>query len=144
MSVRQVAVILLYDAEGRMLLQHRTDDAPTFPRYWALFGGGIEPGETPDQAVRRECLEELAYKLTAPRLLAVNPLRYDGADYKIHAFVERYNGAPLTLGEGQGMGWFNHHEMAGLLMNDHDRSFVRTLSEVLGTHEDKSMVGRYP
>jgi len=131
MTVHQVAVVLLYDADGRMLLQHRTDDAPTFPSYWALFGGGIEPGETPEQAVCRECLEELGYTLTTPQLFAVNSLRHDSDDYLIHAFVERYNGAPLTLGEGQGMGWFLHGEMADLLMNEHDKTFVRELDEAL-------------
>jgi 8-oxo-dGTP pyrophosphatase MutT (NUDIX family) len=131
MTSRHVAVVILYDAEGKMLLQHRTKDAPTFPNYWALFGGGIEAGETPEQAVKRECLEELGYKLKAPRPFMVKPLHHDGASYVIHSFVERYNGSPLTLAEGQGMGWFREDETAGLLMNEHDRAFVRGLAQLL-------------
>ena len=45
MAEKQVSVLLLYDDQNRILLQHRTEDAPTFPTHWAFFGGGIEPGE---------------------------------------------------------------------------------------------------
>ncbi|PAX53327.1 NUDIX hydrolase [Brunnivagina elsteri CCALA 953] len=41
------------------------DNIPTilYPGYWALFGGHIEPGETPEVAVQREILEEIGYNL---------------------------------------------------------------------------------
>ncbi|HIH17265.1 MAG: 7,8-dihydro-8-oxoguanine triphosphatase [archaeon GW2011_AR6] len=60
---RDVAVIILYDNKKRILLQHRGKNSPRLPGYWAFFGGGIEKGETPEQAVRRECKEELNYIL---------------------------------------------------------------------------------
>ena len=59
MSVKEVSVLILYNTDGRLLLQHRTKDAPTFPDYWAFFGGGIEECESAEEAVRRESLEEL-------------------------------------------------------------------------------------
>jgi 8-oxo-dGTP diphosphatase len=123
--------VILYNPDGEMLLQHRTKDAPTFPNYWALFGGGIEAGESPEQAVKRECLEELGYELKSPRLFKVHALHLQGTDYVIHLFVERYNGATLTLGEGQGMGWFRPEATKSLLMNEHDRSFVHALAQAL-------------
>jgi 8-oxo-dGTP diphosphatase len=66
MAGRNVSVLILYDNDSKILLQHRTTDAPTFPDYWAFFGGGIEEGESAKQAVKRESLEELGYELTAP------------------------------------------------------------------------------
>jgi 8-oxo-dGTP diphosphatase len=131
MVARHVAVLILYDGAGRILLQHRTMDAPTFPGYWAFFGGGIEQGESPEQAVKRESLEELGYAVTAPSLLAAQRFIHNGREYTKHVFVERYDGAALVLGEGQGMGWFAPAETGALLMVDHDRSIIDTLANVL-------------
>jgi 8-oxo-dGTP diphosphatase len=124
MAERNVSVLILYDSESRILLQHRTKDAPTFPDYWAFFGGGIEEGESAEQAVRRESREELAYELTGPHLFASQRFVYNGSDYIKHVFIEQYNGKGLTLGEGQAMGWFLADETRDLMMNDHDRSII--------------------
>lgn len=57
---RHVVSAILWTDDGRVLLQQR-DDRPDlrYPGYWTLFGGQVEPGETFDQAIRRELMEEL-------------------------------------------------------------------------------------
>jgi 8-oxo-dGTP diphosphatase len=133
MAGRNVSVLILYDNDSKMLLQHRTKDAPTFPDYWAFFGGGVEEGESAEQAVKRESLEELGYELTAPRLFAAQRFVYKGSEYTKHVFVELYNGKALTLGEGQAMGWFLAAETRDLMMNDHDRSTIDAIKkDILG------------
>jgi 8-oxo-dGTP pyrophosphatase MutT (NUDIX family) len=57
--MRRSSALVATDPQGRFLLQHRTDDAPTWPGYWGLFGGGEEPGETARDALLRELREEL-------------------------------------------------------------------------------------
>jgi 8-oxo-dGTP pyrophosphatase MutT (NUDIX family) len=56
-----VAVVLLPDAEGRacFVLTRRAGGLRRHAGQWALPGGRLDPGETPDQAARRECLEEV-------------------------------------------------------------------------------------
>jgi 8-oxo-dGTP pyrophosphatase MutT (NUDIX family) len=61
---RRIAVVLLVDSRGWILLQLRTPDAHVAPNLWSFPGGGIEEGEEPEAAARRELLEETG--LTAP------------------------------------------------------------------------------
>ena len=58
----QVAIAILYQ-EDKFLMQLR-DNIPTilYPGFWALFGGHIEAGETPEVAVKREVIEEIGYE----------------------------------------------------------------------------------
>lgn len=128
---REISVVVLYNDDGQLLLQHRTLDAPVLPNHWAFFGGGIEKGETPERAAKRECLEELGYQLTAPRLLFTRKITFEGRILILNIFVERYDGGSLTLGEGQGMGWFRPEETKCLLMSDHDRAIIRQIEELL-------------
>ena len=60
---RICAAALLVSDDGRYLMQHR-DALPSinFPDHWCCFGGGIEPGETAEAALRRELREEIDYE----------------------------------------------------------------------------------
>ena len=54
---RPVARVLLLDPRGRLLLLFDSD--PVDGGYWYPPGGRIEEGESPEQAARRELVEEL-------------------------------------------------------------------------------------
>ena len=58
MATYEVALVLLIDRSGAVLLQHRDGNTSVSPNQWGLPGGRIEPGETPEEAARRELLEE--------------------------------------------------------------------------------------
>lgn len=64
-----IVLAVLTVAEG-YALQLR-DDLPTVasPGHWALFGGSVDRGETPEVAIRREIREELGLDITAWREL---------------------------------------------------------------------------
>jgi 8-oxo-dGTP pyrophosphatase MutT (NUDIX family) len=57
---------VIHDREGRLLLQERSSGEG-----WSLPAGAIEPGETPEQAVRREVLEETRLAVAPTRLVGV-------------------------------------------------------------------------
>ncbi len=57
---------LIFDNQGRILLGHRRDTD-----WWNLPGGGMELGETVDEAVRREVREETGLEVEVERLVGV-------------------------------------------------------------------------
>jgi hypothetical protein len=52
---------VIFRYRDQVLLLHRTDGLG-----WAWPGGGLEDGETYQQAARRECMEEMRYEYTGP------------------------------------------------------------------------------
>jgi 8-oxo-dGTP diphosphatase len=54
----RVAAVFLVDRLGRVLMRHRDAGAPVYPNLWQMVGGIVEDGESPEEAARREVLEE--------------------------------------------------------------------------------------
>ena len=62
--MRQRTIVCpLIQNEGCFLLCKMADDRGVFPGQWALSGGGVEPGERIEEALRREVREELGEQL---------------------------------------------------------------------------------
>ena len=63
-AMKQVAHVLLFGRDGRLLIYLR-DNKPgiPFPNHWDFFGGHLEAGETPEDALVREVEEELVLTL---------------------------------------------------------------------------------
>ncbi|AXM03466.1 nucleoside triphosphatase NudI [Escherichia fergusonii] len=58
----------LIQNDGAYLLCKMADDRGVFPGQWALSGGGVEPGERIEDALRREIREELGDKLILQKI----------------------------------------------------------------------------
>src|SRR3989344_3471203 len=61
-----IVTAIIRNAEGKILLQKRVDpDIPAADGKWETPGGKIKPGETPEEAIIREC--RAAYANFSPR-----------------------------------------------------------------------------
>ena len=60
---QRVIVCPVIQNNGEYLLCKMASDRGVFPGQWALSGGGMEPGETMETALRREIREELGEEL---------------------------------------------------------------------------------
>jgi nucleoside triphosphatase len=133
---RVIAVPILTDAGGRVLLCRMSAGRGVFPGQWALPGGGIEPGERIDDALRREVREELSVELASwePLLFKDDVLDKqfaDGSRQPLHMIFLVYRCTPasneIVLNEEfSEYGWFRRDELEALPLNPLTRA---TLSQ---------------
>ena len=109
-----VALIVLDD--GRYLMQHRDQKPGIFyPGHWGLFGGGMDPGETPLAALRRELWEEIGLRHFHAREVTDFNFLYGRAGrivrhfFEVPIVAEQVSG--LRLAEGREMGLFHAREL---------------------------------
>ena len=100
----EVAVGVLVRPDGSFLLTSRPS-GKVYEGYWEFPGGKLEPGETVEQALRRELREEIGVTIGA-----AHPWRSELVDYP-HALV-RLNfckvfewSGQLQMHEGQSFAW---------------------------------------
>lgn len=83
--------VMVFDRRGRLLLLHTIDPAePQRGTCWELPGGGLEPGETPSEAAKRELYEETGITVddVGPCLsVIVGTFTFNGCVYRQPEYV---------------------------------------------------------
>jgi 8-oxo-dGTP diphosphatase len=101
--------------DGLVLLARRSAERKVHAGLWSLPGGHIELGEAPEQAVRRELLEEIG--VTAERCRFVSKIRLvdemrPPATFHLY-LVDEWKGMPQILdNEHTELRWFTASELA--------------------------------
>ncbi len=104
--------------DGRVLMVHRHPRREWYADCWDLVGGHLEDGETPEDAVRRECLEEIGVEVRD-----VIPITLSTSDpgLEMHSFLVRsWEGEPANVApeEHDDLRWFEPEELAHLVVAD--------------------------
>ena len=98
-QIRVVAALIVDPRDpSRFLVQQRPPDKAR-ANLWEFPGGKVEPGETDEAALVRECREELAVELTVGRRLWGNTHEYSDLIVQLELFAAQIReGEPTPLG----------------------------------------------
>jgi 8-oxo-dGTP pyrophosphatase MutT (NUDIX family) len=85
-TIRRTSRVLLVDQSDRLLLFQGQDPSNPTNIYWCPIGGGIEIGESPEDAARREVLEETGlndFDLGSHIWNRLDKYSFNGTDYEV-------------------------------------------------------------
>jgi len=124
----QVSTVVLVNKSR--ILMHLRDDKPgiSYPDYWSIIGGGIEKNESPLQALKRECLEEIGIVPSNIRFvkrifIPSYKVRGDDEIYVFRGDIDKEVGE-INLTEGQKVEYFYFDDIQKLKMSSALKKFI--------------------
>ena len=131
-----VVIMLAIDGDDCLLGR-----SPRFiPNMWSCLAGFLEPGETIEDAVRRETLEEASITTGRVRYLASQPWPFPSS-LMIGCYAEATSREIVVdTEELEGARWFSKEELARMLMRRHEAGLTTPPPVAIAHHIIRSFV----
>lgn len=124
----QVVVALIINQDKVFATQRGYGE---FKDGWEFPGGKIEPGETPEQALKREIQEELATEIRVEEPLTTVEYDYPTFHLSMQCFICKVERGKLTLLEHEAARWLSYDELNNVDWLPADRVVVGELRKAL-------------
>ena len=116
----------IIEQEGRVLIAKRRPGKHMGSK-WEFPGGKIEPGESPEESLARELLEELGVQAWIGEFLSSCSYEGDGVSLELLVYRARIiSGIPRLL-EHQEILWVRPEDLLSYDLADSDRTVVENL-----------------
>ena len=125
--VTEVVAALIWDGDKFMICQRPAHKARGL--LWEFVGGKVEPGETKEQALIRECQEELAITLKVGEVFM--DVVHEDPDLTVHLtlfYARIAEGVPQKL-EHNDIRWIAVDEIDGYAFCPADEEILRRLKD---------------
>ena len=123
-----VSAAIIEDAEGRILICQRGPGGDC-AFLWEFPGGKVEPGESPEDCVVRECLEELNLSIRLTGLYAETSYTYPQRQIHFTFFKAQLTGGQLRQNVHQSLRWVFPQELGGYTFCPADVELVNRLQQ---------------
>jgi 8-oxo-dGTP diphosphatase len=129
MTAVPLAVVLLVDHRGWVLMQERDDQAPRAANQWGMVGGHVEDGEDFEPAAYREVAEETGLALPPGTLRLWRDAEFTYPDghrgrYHVYAGAVDASDADIVVGEGRQIVFVDPVAVPALDLSSSSRHFV--------------------
>ena len=123
-NIEVVAAIIVRD--GRIFATQR--GYGEWKDWWEFPGGKIEPGESPEDALKREIREELATEIEVDELLTTVEYDYPKFHLTMHCYLCTIISGDLTLLEHEDARWLALDELDCVKWLPADKDVIEKLS----------------
>lgn len=127
-----VVACALVDIDNRVLVAQRPQ-GKSMAGMWEFPGGKMEPGETPEEAIKRELLEELGITTFTSCLAPLNFASHAYQDFHLlmPLYICRKWEGILQSRENQALKWVRPVELYKLEMPPADKPLISSLIDLL-------------
>ena len=99
----EVVAAIIHDEQNRVFATQR--GYGEWKDYWEFPGGKVEPGESPQEALKREIWEELETRIVIERFVRTIEWDYPAFHLTMHCYWCRVESGELTLKEHEAARW---------------------------------------
>ena len=127
--MKQVEVVaaIIRDGNGRVFATQR--GYVDWKDWWEFPGGKTEPGETPEEALKREIREELSAEISADKFLCTVDYDYPAFHLTMHCFLCSLLSDAMHLNEHEAARWLRKEELNSIKWLPADRQILETLKK---------------
>lgn len=129
MNHKHVSAAIIHDHQGRIFATQR--GSGDWKDWWEFPGGKIEPGETAEEAVKREIWEELDTEIEVESLFHTVEWDYPKFHLTMHCFLCHVVSGDLVLKEHEAAKWLSRDELDSVQWLPADMDIIEKLKNTV-------------